>query len=72
MKLNDTTIAHFVKLIQVAFITGTDIVDHFRMMELELNSEKSIVLNEEYEKIFEEQIEKMLENANTQNEKVES
>ena len=34
MKLSDETIAHVVKLLQIAIMTGTDITDNFRMLEL--------------------------------------
>ena len=60
MNLDDTTIAQIVKLIQMALLTGTDIVDHLRMMQLEVNDKNNIVLNTEYAKVFNEQIEKML------------
>jgi hypothetical protein len=63
--LHDTTIAQIVKLIQMAFLTGTDIVDHLRTLCLE-DKEGQLILNEEYEKIFEEQIKKMLENSKEQ------
>lgn len=60
MNLDDTTIAQIVKLIQMALITGTDIVDHLRMMILDVDSNNKIVLNSEYSEVFEEQIQKML------------
>lgn len=60
MNLDDTTIAQIVKLIQMALLTGTDIVDHLRMMQLQVNDDSKIILDLEYAKIFNEQIEKML------------
>lgn len=60
MNLDDTTIAQIVKLIQMALLTGTDIVDHLRMMQLQVNDNNKIILDLEYSKIFNEQIEKML------------
>jgi hypothetical protein len=60
MNLEDTTIAQIVKLIQMALLTGTDIVDHLRMMQLEVDSNNKIVLNTEYAEVFNDQIEKML------------
>tara|TARA_R100000734_G_C3200738_1_gene19682 strand:- start:132 stop:350 length:219 start_codon:yes stop_codon:yes gene_type:complete len=60
MNLDDTAIAQIVKLIQMALLTGTDIVDHLRMMQLEVNDKNKIVLNTEYAEIFNEQIEKMI------------
>lgn len=60
MNLEDSAIAQIVKLIQMALLTGTDIVDHLRMMQLEVNDSNKIILNAEYAEIFNEQIEKML------------
>ena len=64
MKLNDSSIAHIAKLIQMALLTGTDIVDHLRMMELE-DSEGSLVLGSEYAEVFDHSLQKMIENAAT-------
>jgi hypothetical protein len=66
MKLNDTVIAQIVKLIQMALLTGTDIVDHLRMMMLEKGENDNLVMNSEYQKVFDASIEKMLQNVNQQ------
>ena len=68
MKLDDTAIAQIVKLIQMALLTGTDIVDHLRMMILDQDDNEKLVMNEDYRKVFDESIEKMLQNAGTQDE----
>ena len=67
MQLHDTTIGHVAKLVQMAILTGTDVTDHLRMMILKVEEDK-LVLDEEYQKIFEEQVSKMLVNsqANTE------
>ena len=62
VKLNDSVIAHFVKLLQLGLLTGTDIVDHFRMVRLTLE-EGELFLNKEYEDNQEENINKMLQQA---------
>ena len=72
MNLDDTTIAQIVKLIQMALLTGTDIVDHLRMMQMEVNENNKVILNSEYEKIFNEQVEKMLEASQESNFEIES
>ena len=59
MKLNDEVIAHIAKLLQMAIITGTDIVDNLRMIRLE-GSDGALYLTEEYANTGEENIEKML------------
>ena len=66
MNLDDTTIAQIVKLIQMAFLTGTDIVDHLRMLLLEEGENGKLVINSEYEKAFSDSIEKMLSNVKEQ------
>ena len=65
VKLNDSVIAHFVKIIQLGLITGTDIVDHFRMVRLQLEDDE-LYLNKNYEEKHETNIERMLDEATTQ------
>lgn len=62
VKLNDSVIAHFVKLLQLGLLTGTDIVDHFRMVRLTLE-EGELFLNSDYENNQEENINRMLQQA---------
>ena len=59
VKLNDSVIAHFVRLLQLGLLTGTDIVDHFRMVRLVLE-EGELFLNKEYEETQEGNIDRML------------
>lgn len=66
MKLNDTVIAQIVKLIQMALLTGTDIVDHLRMMILDQDADGNLIMNSEYQKVFDASIEKMLQNVSQQ------
>ena len=63
MKLSDAVIAHIAKLIQLGILTGTDVVDHMRMLRLTIGSEEDVLsLDPAYEKIAEQNIEKMLNN----------
>ena len=62
MKLNDEVIAHIAKQLQLAILTGTDIVDNLRMIRLS-EEEGSLYLDSEYAKIAEENEKKMLEHA---------
>ena len=64
MKLNDEVISHIAKLLQLAIITGTDIVDNLRMIILE-NDDGELYLNEDYLKKSNENIEKMLNEVST-------
>ena len=68
MKLDDTTIAQIVKLIQMALLTGTDIVDHLRMMILDQDDNEKLIMNKVYQEVFDASIEKMLQNVNTHDE----
>ena len=62
MKLNDEVIAHIAKQLQLAILTGTDIVDNLRMIRLaEENNE--LYLDPEYSEIAAENEKKMLEEA---------
>ena len=40
MKLHDNTIAHIAKIIQMAILSGTDIVDHLRMARFTSDEEE--------------------------------
>ena len=62
IKLNDSVIAHLVKLLQIGMLTGTDIVDQFRMIRLTIE-EDELFLDKEYEENQEANIEKMLKQA---------
>ena len=62
MKLNDEVIAHIAKILQMALITGTDIVDHLRMMVLDEN-EGMLSLNQEYNENNEANIQRMIDEA---------
>ena len=62
-QLTDGTIAHFTQLLQLAIITGTDIVDHFRLARFSVTDEGKIVMNPEYENVFKSAIKKMTDEA---------
>jgi len=62
MKLNDEVIAHIAKILQMALITGTDIVDHLRMMVLDEN-EGMLSLNQEYNENNEANIQRMIDES---------
>lgn len=64
LELDDSVIAHIAKLLQVSLLTGTDIVDHMRMVKFVVKEESNqLLLEEEYNSIFNGSIDKMLENA---------
>lgn len=40
MNLSDTSIAQIVRVLQLAFLTGTDVTDNFRMMKFVADGDK--------------------------------
>ena len=62
MKLSDATIAHIAQLVQLAMLTGTDVVDHMRMMTL-VETEGQLFLDPDYESQSDENIQRMIQEA---------
>lgn len=62
MVLSDSAIGHIAKLIQMALITGTDLVDHLRMMQLKTNDEDShkLELEDVYSDMHDKSINEMI------------
>ncbi len=63
LKLSDGVIAHIARVLQISMLTGTDIVDHMRMIRLN-EKDLSLVLDEEYASVFDGSLDKMMENLN--------
>ena len=64
-QLDDSVVGHLAKILQVALITGTDIIDHMRMVRLS-NKESTLFLEEEYQKTFDSSLDVMLKNVQEQ------
>jgi hypothetical protein len=64
MKLHDEAISQIAKILQVAILTGTDVVDNLRMLDLTRNS-GVLKLTNTYKTQFESNISKMIDNAQT-------
>lgn len=62
MKLNDEVIAHIAKQLQLAILTGTDIVDNLRMIRLQEESGQ-LYLDAEYAENSKDNEKRMLEYA---------
>jgi hypothetical protein len=60
-KLSDNTIAQVAKLLQIALLTGTDIVDNLRTLRLTLNGDV-LDPDAEYLASFESNLNKLIEN----------
>jgi len=64
MTLSDEVIGQVAKLLQLAILTGTDIVDNLRMVRVTFDEEEgSLVLTDEYRATSEDQITKLMEEA---------
>ncbi len=59
MKLSDETIAHIVKLLQIAIMTGTDITDNFRTLML-VEDNGVLNIDEEYLNTFHENLDRIV------------
>jgi len=64
MKLNDEVIGHVAKLIQLAILSGTDVVDHLRTISL-VESNGELYLTDECRNQSDSNIEKMLKEVDT-------
>ena len=62
LNLTDNAISHVAKLIQVAILTGTDIVDNLRMVQF-VNTNGQLDISPEYHETFNSNITRMMEEA---------
>ncbi len=62
LQLDDSVVGHVAKILQVALVTGTDIIDHMRMIRLSEKDTK-LFLEEDYQKTFDVSLDTMLKNA---------
>ena len=63
LRLTDEVIGQIAKLVQLAILTGTDIVDNMRMIRLTVDEESTDRLNlsESYRTLANSQVESLLE-----------
>ena len=67
LKFSDEVIAQIAKALQIALLTGTDIVDNLRQLSM-YESDNTLYLNEEFKKQFENNLESLLEEINERQE----
>ena len=70
-KMDDKTIAQIAKCVQIAILTGTDIVDNLRQLEFRINRKDSqVTVTDEYLETFANNVERMMQELNntTENE----
>tara|TARA_Y100000593_G_C4245060_1_gene304222 strand:+ start:187 stop:411 length:225 start_codon:yes stop_codon:yes gene_type:complete len=63
--LSNEVIAHLAKVLQMAILSGTDVIDHLRMINVTPSEEADgeLVLTDEYREISDSQVQKMLDNV---------
>ena len=70
--LCDSAIAQVAKILQIAILTGTDISDNLRQLELAVSKDSGkLTVSENYQKIFNNNVEKMVEEAGSTAPKME-
>jgi hypothetical protein len=62
-KLDDSTIGLFAQLIQLALLTGTDIVDNFRTVQLVDSGEGKLIPDPAFRDVFDANIQKLMAQA---------
>tara|TARA_Y100001963_G_C6605862_1_gene364722 strand:- start:326 stop:568 length:243 start_codon:yes stop_codon:yes gene_type:complete len=64
-RLSDEVISQIAKLVQIAILTGTDVVDNLRTIRMAKpdSGESLLMLSDAYRQISEDQIKSMLESA---------
>ncbi len=58
-KFHDNVISEIAKLVQVGILTGTDVVDNLRQLEVASNESGQLDLSDEYLETAEQRMEKM-------------
>jgi hypothetical protein len=72
MKLNDSVIAHIVKLVQLGLLQGLDVVDYFRQIRLDIiETNNELILNDDYLERHEKEINDLLEQAPVDNQNLQ-
>jgi len=66
MQLHDNSISHIAKIVQLAILTGTDIVDNLRAMQFVLTEDQKLDVNTEYVNAFEDNLNKLVQQALSQ------
>ena len=59
LRLSDNVISAIARLVQIAILTGTDVVDNLRTLKLELK-DQTLEVHKDFEKNLEQNIENML------------
>ena len=65
-KFDDTVVATIAKTLQLALLTGTDVVDNLRQIEVKENANGSLSITPNYNSQFEHWVAKLLEELEDQ------
>lgn len=60
MALSDEVIGQVAKLVQLAILTGTDVVDNLRMLRVTTGENGDLVLTDQYRAMAEAQVQKLM------------
>ena len=60
---SDEVITHIAKSIQLAILSGTDIVDHMRQIQVTPGDDNTLDLTDEFRVVADDNVAKMLERA---------
>ena len=71
LELSDELIGQLAKLLQLSILTGTNIVDNFRLLRVE-SIEGKVILTPEYKEYFENSLNSMLKEAEQLQEEMQS
>jgi len=67
MMIEDEVVGQIAKLVQLAILTGTDVVDNLRMMRLQINEENGrLCLSDSYREQSENQVKNLLDKLDKQ------
>ena len=66
LRLSDDVIGQIAKLVQAAILTGTDVVDWLRQVRLSVTGD-TLYMDDEYIKVFEGNIQTLLQNLEKNN-----
>lgn len=69
---SDEVIGNVAKVLQIGLLTGTDIVDHLRRIEVTTDSGGKLILTDNYTSMFEHWMAQMLEELETSQQEQET
>jgi|APGre2960657404_1045060.scaffolds.fasta_scaffold261821_2 hypothetical protein len=64
-KLDDSTIGLFAQLIQLALLTGTDVVDNFRAVHLSIGDSGKLIPDPAFREQFDANIQKLMDHVSS-------